>query len=95
MSAEPLSVADRKTRRRRNQHFLRWVKENCCCKRCGARPPVPHLTFHHARERRFGSPCINTLCHKSPGLFIEELLKGEFLCKPCHEKAHQEGDGTI
>jgi hypothetical protein len=36
-----LSKADQKSHVRRNKHFFRWIKENCCCKRCGERFSLP------------------------------------------------------
>lgn len=85
---QPESEADKKTRIRRNQHFLRWLKENCCCKRCGARPPPNDLTFHHVTERRAGWPVISQMARRTLTALVTELLKGEFLCRKCHNAEH-------
>lgn len=83
------SIADKKTRIRRNQHLIRWIKENCCCRYCGARPPVKDLTFHHLLERRHGAPVLSSLVSKTTNIMVLELLKGVFLCRGCHEKEHR------
>lgn len=82
-----LPKAEQKSNVRRNKHFLRWIKENCCCKQCGERPPVEGLTFHHVTERRAGGTVISQL--QTTTAMINELLKGEFLCRRCHDFKHR------
>ena len=40
-------TAEQKSALRLKKHLLHWIKDNCCCKFCGARPQRNELTFHH------------------------------------------------
>jgi len=81
-----LPTADAKSHIRRNKHLLRWIKDNCCCYRCGSRPPVKDLTFHHLTERRAGGKVISEM--QTTSQMVKELLTGVFLCRPCHIVEH-------
>lgn len=72
-------------RRKRNNAFLYWLKQNVYCRMCGA---TEDLTFHHEYERRNGGKTLSQMAVKTPGKFMDELMKGFFLCGKCHGDWH-------
>lgn len=87
VAGDDLEESISKNRSRFQKSLLRWIKANTTCKRCGTRE---NLTFHHVHERRNGGKVLSCLAGRPWARFVAELLKGEFLCQPCHFKLHAE-----
>ena len=82
------NTAEQKGTMRVKKHLLHWIKDNCCCKSCGARPQRSELTFHHVAEKREGRPVLSQFTNGTWTQLVKELLKGHFLCKDCHRAEH-------
>lgn len=89
--AQATNNAKNKERRDYNAAFLRWVKDNVYCRLCGQ--TGEGLTFHHEWERRNGGKTLGTLTSRSIGSICTELMKGFFLCHPCHVEWHKKEFG--